>query len=210
MTGDDRGPGRPGAAAFDFDGTLVRGDSLGAYLARLCGSSNFARTLARSAPAMLAAYRVSGRDGAKAALLARSVAGIPLEVAKSHGETHGLALASRVRPAMAARLEWHRSRSHRLVLVSASLELYLEPFGRKIGFDEVIATRLEVREDGCLSGRLLGPNVRGEEKAVRLRSFLGEAPVELWAYGDSEGDRHMLAMADHPLLVNRSANRAAP
>lgn len=204
MTTDAELAGRPGAAAFDFDGTLVAGDSLGPFLARLCGRSAFAQILARSGPAMLAAYRVSGRDGAKAALLRRTLSGVPLELARSQGEAHGAALASRLRPAMAARLDWHRGRGHRLVLVSASLALYLEPLGRMLGFDQVIATRLEVGEDGCLSGRLLGPNVRGEEKAVRLRSFLGDAPVELWAYGDSDGDRHMLAMADHPLLVSRS------
>jgi phosphatidylglycerophosphatase C len=52
-----------------------------------------------------------------------------------------------------------------------------------------------------------GPNVRAAEKAVRLTDLLGPAEVELWAYGDSRGDREMLAMADHPTRVRTRARR---
>ena len=65
-----------GIAAFDFDGTLVAGDSLPRYLSRLLGRRRFASVLSASGPAMAAAYRSSGRDGAKAALLRRAVAGV--------------------------------------------------------------------------------------------------------------------------------------
>jgi phosphatidylglycerophosphatase C len=54
-----------------------------------------------------------------------------------------------------------------------------------------------------LTGRLDGLNVRASQKALRLAEILGPGPVELWAYGDSAGDREMLAMADHPTLVGR-------
>ncbi len=41
------------------------------------------------------------------------------------------------------------------------------------GFDHVIAVELEADPEGRLTGRLTGPNVRGPEKAVRLRRWLG-------------------------------------
>jgi phosphatidylglycerophosphatase C len=113
-------------------------------------------------------------------------------------------LAGRIRPDMADRVAWHRRSGHELVLVSASLTAYLEPFARHLGLDQVIATQLEVGPDGVLTGRLAGPNVRGAEKAIRLRRWLGEDPVEIWAYGDSAGDREMLQMADHPTLVGHA------
>lgn len=188
-----------GVAAFDFDGTLVRGDSLPRYLAQLLGGRRFARTLASSGPSMLRRYCESGRDGSKSALLARAVAGVDAEAAAETGEAFGRALVDEVRPDMLSSLAWHRSQNHQRILVSASLAVYLEPFGRLIGFDEVIATRLEVGADGCLTGRIDGQNVRAAQKAIRLAEVLGPDPFEMWAYGDSTGDREMLAMADHPV-----------
>jgi phosphatidylglycerophosphatase C len=202
---DSHRPGshvRKGVAAFDFDGTLVRGDSLRPFLTAVLGRRQFPLTLVRSAPAMGLGYRAGGRDQAKAALLDRAVKGLDSTTVQLIGNRFGKDIAGRTRPDLAARLRWHRGRGHRTVLVSASLSVYLEPFARLTGFDDVIATRLEVGGDGRLTGHLDGSNVRGPEKARRLKALLGSDPVELWAYGDSAGDREMLAMADHPTWVD--------
>ncbi len=201
-----------GVAAFDFDGTLVGGDSLMSFLALLHGRRGAGRLLALAAPAMTAAYRTRGRDGAKLALLRRALSGLPAEWVAEVGEGYGHRLATQLRPTMAERLGWHRERGHRLVLVSASLATYLNPFGRLLGLDEVIATQLEEGPDGLLTGRLVGPNVRGAEKATRLAAALAtwadaDRKIEMWAYGDSAGDREMLAMSDHPLLVGGRRRR---
>ena len=67
---------------------------------------------------------------------------------------------------------------------------------------------LEVGADGALTGALVGPNVRGPEKEVRLRAWLdGDEPDLLWAYGNSSGDRELLAMADVPVWVDRRSHR---
>lgn len=194
---------RPGVAAFDFDGTLVGGDSLPRFLRRVLGTAGFARALARSIPAMTGAYPRSGRDGSKAALLSRAVAGLDAERVAAAGVDFAAGLAADIRPDMIEILDWHRTQGHRRILVSASLAIYLEPFGALAGFDQVIATRLEVGADGRLTGRIDGVNVRAAEKALRLGALIGTDPVRLWAYGDSRGDREMLAMADHPVLVRR-------
>lgn len=193
-----------GCAAFDFDGTLVAGDSLPRYLSRLLGRRRFASVLSASGPAMAAAYRSSGRDGAKAALLMRAVAGVKAGRAMEVGESFARLLAGQVRPRMSDRIEWHREQGHKLVLVSASLGLYLIPFGKLRGFNEVIATALEVGPDDRLTGRLQGPNVRAAQKAVLLKELIGSEAVTVWAYGDSRGDREMLAMADFPTLLGRT------
>jgi phosphatidylglycerophosphatase C len=199
---------RGGVAAFDFDGTLVRGDSLPGFLTRLLGRRRFSRVLAEAAPAMLVGYQQTGRDGSKAALLRRALAGQAWSHVSAVGEDFGTRLAGRIRPQMVKRLAWHRQEGHRQVLVSASLAVYLEPFGRIAAFDDVIATRLETGSDGRLTGRLDGPNVRAQQKALLLRAALGPAPVEVWAYGNSAGDREMLQMADHPMRVSRLLGRS--
>lgn len=196
-----------GIAAFDFDGTLVAGDSLPRFLAMLLGRLRFATVLCASGPAMLAGYRVGGRDGAKAALLMRAVAGVDAALAAEVGGSFSRTLVRQMRPTMAERIEWHREKGHQLVLVSASLGLYLIPFGEMTGFDKVIATALEVGPNGRLTGRLDGANVRAAQKAVLLRDLIGPDKATLWAYGDSRGDREMLAMADHPTLLARRLRR---
>ncbi len=195
-------------AAFDFDGTLVRGDSLPVFLSLVLGRFGLLATLLRAGPAMIAAYRRDGRDAAKVELLYRALRGADRDRIAAVGSSFATRLVGRVRRDMADRLAWHQSQGHTLVLVSASLAVYLEPFGRLTGFDRVIATELEVAADGRLTGRLAGANVRAEQKAIRLSAVL-PGRAELWAYGNSAGDREMLAMADHPHKV-RWGRRLTP
>lgn len=115
----------------------------------------------------------------------------------------GRILRSRLRRDMLERLRWHIAQGHETVLVSASLEAYLVPLAEEIGVDHVIAVRLEADAEGRLTGAMVGGNVRGPAKAEFLSSWLGDDRAEIWAYGDSEGDRELLAMADHPVWVGR-------
>jgi phosphatidylglycerophosphatase C len=79
------------------------------------------------------------------------------------------------------------------------------PLGASLGVDGVVCTVLERGADGRLTGRLVGANCRGAEKARRVRAWLSEHGLddaELWAYGDSAGDDELLALADRPLRVD--------
>jgi HAD superfamily phosphoserine phosphatase-like hydrolase len=85
-----------------------------------------------------------------------------------------------------------------VVPASAALELLLEPWARAVAIDDVLATRLEVRS-GRVTGRLDGPNCYGPEKVARLRALIGGLDAfDVYAYGDSRGDRELLAAATHP------------
>jgi phosphatidylglycerophosphatase C len=191
-----------GVAAFDFDGTLVKGDSLLPFLRRLCGPTALALAGARSWHEIVRLPKGGeARDVAKAAFLGRLLPGVEVARATALAEDYAATLEARLRPDMRAKLRWHQDEGHRVVIVSASPALYLDPFGRRLGLDAVLATGLVVGDDGCFTGELLGANCRGQEKARRLRLYLGDDPVTLWAYGDSPGDHEMLAMADHRVLM---------
>jgi HAD superfamily hydrolase (TIGR01490 family) len=197
-------------AAFDFDGTLTRRDALVPFLAASCGPTAFSRGLRRVLPLAVRARtgrlqsELHHRDATKAALLRELYTGRRHDWLHDQGRAYATTLGAKLRPEMVEQVAWHRAAGHELVIVSASLRAYLDPFAAAHGFDHVIAVELESDDDGVLTGEMVGPNVRAAEKAVRLRSWLGgDEPEMLWAYGNSSGDRELLAMADVPVWVGR-------
>jgi phosphatidylglycerophosphatase C len=113
-----------------------------------------------------------------------------------------------------ARLRWHRDQGHRILIVSASYEPYVQVVAAALGVEAVLATRLEV-VDGVCTGRLEGRNCRGPEKTRRLAAWMDAAAlrrdeVTVWAYGDSAGDRELLELADHPVWVREPLASVAP
>lgn len=197
--------GRRQVAAFDFDGTLVPGDSLLPFVWRTAGPRRFLLAAVRHGLRILlaSAVGIGSRDLAKERFLRSTLGGLPLATVRKSAESFAVDLERRVDAAALDRLRWHADQGHELVLVSASLALYLQPLADALGFDEVLATRLVVDAKEHLTGDLDGANVRAEEKVVRLRRWLDGDPCELWAYGDSAGDRELLALADHGVRVPR-------
>lgn len=198
--------GRRRVAAFDFDGTLSRNDSLGPFLERVCGRAQLYRAMVVRAP-VLAGIAVGrgDRDAEKERLVGRLLSGRSAASVRDAGVAYARALieGDALRPDMLERLAWHRAEGHEIVIVSASLDVYLEPLAPRLGVDRVFCTRLGIGPDDRLNGLLEGGNVRGPEKVRRVREWLAGDAAELWAYGDSAGDRELLAEADHPYKVGR-------
>jgi phosphatidylglycerophosphatase C len=191
-------------AAFDFDGTLSRRDTLVPFLVGVAGVARVTRALASDA-ARIAAMTIgrADRDAAKARLVGRVLAGFPHADVAARGHAYAQQVVARnLRPQTVARLRWHQSQGHDVVIVSASLDAYLHDIARHLGVGTVLCTTLEV-VDGVVTGALAGGNCRGPEKAARLRAWLDGEPVTLWAYGDSSGDHDLLAMADHAVYVTK-------
>ena len=185
-------------AAFDFDGTLTRSDSLLPFLWRLAGTPRFVGNMVLLAPPLLA-WRMGliSRSAFKTRVLQRFLAGMRESDLLAHAQQFASgSLPQQLRPEALARLRWHQARGHRCVIVSASLECYLRPWAVSEGVTEVLATRLQMKDGVCLGG-IEGENCRGAEKVRRLQHWLGEREGwQIYAYGDSAGDREMLAWAD--------------
>lgn len=189
-------------AAFDFDGTLTRRDSLLPFLRGLLGARRMAVVLALEAPWLLGfAARVLDRERVKVRLLRRALGGMPratLEQAARDFADRGV--PALLRPALLRQLRLHQARGHRCVLVTASPTLYTRPWALGAGFAAVLGSEMAYDDADRATGELAGGNCWGPEKARRLRELLPPGAT-LWAYGDSRGDREMLAMADHAWRV---------
>jgi phosphatidylglycerophosphatase C len=205
-----------GVAAFDFDGTLVRRDSFVGFLRLIGGSRAVNAAFARSWRAVAGASSdPSWRDVVKSNLVKGVLAGRTLEEVQAAGRSYSTTAAAQVTPSMRQLLSRHSAAGHLTVIVSASLELYLQPAAALLGIDDAIGTRLDVDEDGRLTGRLEGSNCRGVEKSRRLTQWMSQRGLDpegvpLWAYGDSAGDRQMLELARYATRVRRGRPRAVP
>jgi phosphatidylglycerophosphatase C len=189
-------------AAFDFDGTITRRDTLVPFLRQVAGGPRFTAALAAAAPD----YARGGREAYKASILRRLLRGLPSAELDRRALAYGTTLPARFRPEMVDRIRWHQAEGHEVVIVSASLRAYLDPVVEHLGLDGVCAVELEVDDDGRLTGRMTGPNCRGAEKVRRLTELLGGPPERLWAYGNSSGDRELLDAAHEPTWVGRRAS----
>ena len=96
------------------------------------------------------------------------------EAVDARGATFAREIERRwLRPDTFARLRQHRELGHTVVLVSASLDPYLVPFGSSIGASGGASARSSnATREGVLTGRLVGPNCRGPEKVRRLENWL--------------------------------------
>jgi HAD superfamily hydrolase (TIGR01490 family) len=196
-------------AAFDFDGTITQRDTLLGYLLAVGGRARTAASFGRHAAGMARGLRDDvARDAAKEMVVGRVLRGRHVDELDEAGARYASGLPARYRPDVVERITWHRDQGHELVIVSASLVHYLRPVAGVLGFDDVIGVELEFDDGGNATGRLARANVRGPQKAERLREWWGDRPAtELWAYGNSSGDVELLEMADHATWIGRRATR---
>ncbi|WP_124948608.1 HAD-IB family hydrolase [Sulfuriferula thiophila] len=189
---------KPVVAAFDFDGTLTHRDSFLPFLRALAGDRVYAQRMLGLAPVLLGyGLGLVKNHHAKARVLAAFLSGQDVQQMQQVAQEFATRqLPDRIRASALARLRWHQQQGHRCVIVSASLECYLRPWAQSVGVDEVIGSQLAMA-GGSYTGQLAGANCYGAEKTRRLLELLGERDAyTLYAYGDSKGDRELLALAD--------------
>lgn len=199
---DDSAHNKAVIAAFDFDGTMTKRDTLISFLIFAAGRWATTKKLSLLLPKMLGfVFKQVSRQEAKEAILNCFFKGIPYDQLQELGDAFARsnALLNLISPAALKRLDWHRSQKHRCILISASIEAYLQPWSDQQGFNDLICSRLEIDLQGNITGRLQGSNCWGLEKERRLLEIAGKREnYILYAYGDSLGDRELLSIADYP------------
>ena len=203
---------QPTVAAFDVDGTLTTRDCVVPFMRRVTGARRIVPRLLSRPDRLGAALLRRDRDTIKSLAASAAFAGRKLDELSTEGESFATVIERDfLRTDTLATLRSHVVAGDAVVLVSASFELYLRPLAASLGVHHVLGTRLSI-VDRVATGELDGPNCRGAEKVARLHAWLsaewgGRDRVHVVAYGDSAGDREMLADADeaHWVTPDRKA-----
>lgn len=191
-------------AFFDFDGTLIRGDSFRLFARFAVGQTAFLKALILSS-AWIIGWKLGiiSNSRAKEYLFGELFKGMPYADFQRYGEAFSKVIESRIKPDTVRRLREHVANGDTVAIVTASMAEWIAPWAKGYGVDTLLTTAPEVDPaTGRLTGRFLGANCHGAEKARRITERFGSLKdAEVWAYGDSAGDDAMLALADHPCRI---------
>ena len=184
--------------AFDFDGTLTKRDSLIEFLLFAKGWKEFLKCFALHIH-LLIAMKMGLVDSGKVKerIFGYYFRNMPEDMfnnlcqrfAASHRHLLREKGMQKVREALS-------EAESTVMIVSASINNWVEPFFSDMQGIEIFCTRVEIK-DGLLTGRFLSANCRRKEKVRRILALHPDRKsYYLTAYGDSSGDIEMLDFAD--------------
>ncbi len=182
---------------FDFDGTLTTRDTMIEFIKFVRGRTRLYLSYLWLSPVLFGMKTgLIRNDRAKVKLLKHHFRGMSRKELSEYAERFAReVIPELLRPGGRAAIRSHQTDGDKVLLVSASLDLWLTPWARSEGID-LLCTH-GAWDGDRFTGELAGANCNGEEKVSRIRDHLQvEDFSEVIAYGDSHGDRAMLAMAD--------------
>lgn len=197
----------PDISAFDFDGTLIGADSFVEFARFALPAWRVVWAALRASPWIVAwKLRLLSGSVAKERLFGALYKGRSVEWFDERCASFDRHLDRLECPAAIEAMRREQRAGHTVVIVSASIDRWIEPWAATRGIDAVIATRAATA-GGKLTGRFATPNCIGPEKVRRLEQFAPRREsyrLEVW--GDSAGDEALMQYADAAHTVNAKTN----
>jgi HAD superfamily hydrolase (TIGR01490 family) len=192
-------------AIFDFDGTITTIDTLPDFLIFTFGYMRVIKEVAISFPQLLAyKLHILSNHMVKEYFIARFLKGIEInkfnEMCKIYCKQRLPLILNKV---IIERIQWHKDNNDKLLIISASISNWIFPWAEEYGFQSVIATELESK-DNRFTGKFCTKNCYGAEKVNRLlKEYPDRDSYVLYIYGDSRGDKELMEIADKSWYKNK-------
>ena len=186
-------------AVFDLDGTLTTKDTLLEFIKFACGVPRFYWGFLLFCPILiLMKLHLFPNWKAKQMIFSHFFKGWEYNDFKAKGQLFANEIEKMENRKMLEKLNDHLNHSDVVYVISASIFEWVQPWCEKIGISRVLATQIEVDANGIISGRFTTKNCYGKEKVRRLLEVEPERhSYILYAYGDSRGDKEMIAFSDY-------------
>ncbi len=187
---------KKGIAFFDFDGTITTKDSFLEFISFAKGNFRFLLGFLLHAPWIVGfKLKIISNQQAKEKVMQYFFKNANAsEFKELCAEFNNKVLPKLIRPKAVEEIRRLKAADYVVVIVSASPENWIRPFAESMDV-ELIASRLEVK-DHKITGKIIGMNCRGIEKVNRIKERYDiSAFSEIYAFGDSSGDKDMLGMA---------------
>jgi phosphatidylglycerophosphatase C len=183
-------------AFFDFDGTITTKDTLLEFIKFSKGRFKFYLGFLLNSPWLIGMkFRVISNQTAKQRIFTWFFRNHPLDDFQEQCSRFATtAIPGLLRPKALKEIQLLQEKGATVVVVSASPENWILPWARTLSLS-VISTRLETANN-VLTGRIYLRNCHGKEKCARIReNYQLEDFSDIYAYGDSSGDKPMLELA---------------
>ena len=180
--------------AFDFDGTLTTKDTLLEFIRFAKGTLAFGLGFLRYTHLLvLMKLGVYPNWKAKQKVFAHFFKGMSIDDFDALCQEFAASSKHLLRPKGIEAINKAQSEGSEVLIVSASIDNWVQPFFANV---KVLGTQIEV-VDGKLTGRFLTKNCYGQEKVNRILAlYPHRQDYHLTAFGDSRGDKELLAWAD--------------
>ena len=196
-------------AVFDFDGTVISGQSgflFSAYLLRRHLSS-VSRTLKLMWWGARYKLHLPQRQEEARELVVGALTQYSIEFANAvMHDFHREVIEGMYRPQALEEVRRRQAEGCCVLLVSATFEPIAELAAKKLGVDAFLATKMQVGADGHYTSKVDGPVIEGAQKLVSATEWCnqhyGKGNWELaYAYGDHYSDATLLSAAQTPCAV---------
>jgi phosphatidylglycerophosphatase C len=190
-------------ALFDFDGTISKTNSMIEFLKFYKGSQKLILAFVKHTHWIILMYLgIVAKWRVKEKIWISLFSNTHLETFNEVSTSFSLEiLPSILYKSAVNQIKQHKINHDRIVVVSASAENWLKPWCDMQQI-ELISTRLEVK-NGVVTGKIDGKNCNGKEKAKRIKQAINLNEYDsIYAYGDSAGDKQMLALATYTYYKN--------
>jgi len=183
-------------AFFDFDGTITTKDTLLEIIKFQKGKAAFYFGFFIHGPWLLAyKLKLFPNDVVKQKILTYFFAGMDERVFQENCNLFvEKKLPGLLRHAALTEIKMLSESGFEIVVISASAGNWIRKWTDEQSL-KLISTRLEVK-NGRLTGKIEGRNCHGNQKVICIKELWNLSEYkEIYAYGDSSGDKPMLALA---------------
>ena len=195
-------------AFFDFDGTVISGYSVTAFIKEQVRRGHLSPRELVELLSTMASFGL-GDVGFSAMMVAATqfLRGIREDSYANFGEelfeSH---IARLIYPESRALVRAHLKKGHTVAIITSATPYQVRPAARELGIEHVLCTELEVK-DGVFTGAVVQPTCFGPGKVAAAESLSEQFGVDLdksYFYSDSHDDIQLLERVGNPRPLNPS------